>query len=304
MITLGNMLYVRDQNGNFVPVMGGGNGAMTSAQIEALDWMFSVAIYKTDPTSAYAAFKAAFGIADSTDPDEPDKPTEPDKTTYAITTILTGCTISNDAASITEGESYSATLTAADGYTLDGATVSVTMGGTDITASAYSDGVISIAAVTGDIVINAEAVEDENSGVNNLDPSNVLMSDTAEMAVGLDVLDGLEKVYLYGTQGNAYHKKANIKVRYTSAWGYEWIANGVAIETANAGTDPVVTAGYDHYDDGGYIVFEIDVPALLEARQSLLDSGKLDATKDGNFGIGLTHMVSGSTQYLLKSYVD
>lgn len=153
MITLGNMLYVRDQNGNFVPVMGGGSGAMTSAQIEALDWMFSVAIYKTDPTSAYAAFKAAFGITDSTDPDEPDK------TTYDITTILMGCAISNDAASITEGESYSATLTAADGYTLDGATVSITMGGTDITASAYSGDQITIGSVTGDIVINASCVQ-------------------------------------------------------------------------------------------------------------------------------------------------
>lgn len=138
------------------------SAGITSAQIEALDWMFSVAVYKTDPTSAYAAFKAAFGITDSTDPDEPDEPTEPDepdKTTYAITTSLTGCTISNDAASITEGESYSATLTAADGYTLDGATVSVTMGGTDITESAYSGGQITIGSVTGDIVINVNCAQ-------------------------------------------------------------------------------------------------------------------------------------------------
>lgn len=280
------------------------SAGITSAQIEALNGMFAIATYKTDPTEAYAAFKAAFGITDSTDPDEPDEPTEPDKTTYAITTILTGCTISNDAASITEGESYSATLTAADGYTLDGATVAITMGGTDITASAYSDGVIAIASVTGDIVINAEAVEDENSGVNNLDPSNVLMSDTAEMAVWPDLLDGLEKVYVYGTASNQYNKKVNVKARYTPGWSYVWIANGVTINTANAGTDPVVTAGYDHFDDGGYIVFEIDVPALLATRQSLLDSGELDATKDGNFAIGLTAMASGSTQYLLKSYVD
>lgn len=272
------------------------SAGITSAQIEALNGMFAIATYKTDPTSAYAAFKAAFGITDSTDPDEPDK------TTYAITTSLTGCTISNDAASITEGESYSATLTAADGYTLDGATVSITMGGTDITADAYSGGQITIGSATGDIVINAEAVEE--SGVDNLDPSNILMSDTKELTVELDALDGLEKVYVYGTPNNINYKKVTVKARYTSDWGYAYIANGVTIATANAGTDLVVTAGYDHYDDGGYVVFEIDVPALLAARQSLLDSGELDATKSGNFAMGLTIMASGSTVYLLKSYVD
>lgn len=77
---------------------------------------------------------------------------------YAVTNTLTGCTSSNAATTATEGEAYTATITADSGYTLTGATVSVTMGGTDITASAYSGGTISIASVTGAVVITVTAV--------------------------------------------------------------------------------------------------------------------------------------------------
>ena len=79
--------------------------------------------------------------------------------TYAVTNKLNGCKSSNTAATVTEGATYSATITANDGYTLDGATVSVTMGGTDITASAYSNGTISIANVTGAVMITVSAVK-------------------------------------------------------------------------------------------------------------------------------------------------
>lgn len=77
---------------------------------------------------------------------------------YTVTNTLTNCTSNNSATTATQGTSYSATITASDGYTLDGATVSVTMGGTNITSTAYADGVITIANVTGDIVVTATAV--------------------------------------------------------------------------------------------------------------------------------------------------
>lgn len=73
---------------------------------------------------------------------------------YSITNNLTNCTTSNNAAQVTEGESYSATITANDGYELS--SVVVTMGGTAVTVT---DGVISIESVTGDIVITAGAKE-------------------------------------------------------------------------------------------------------------------------------------------------
>lgn len=82
---------------------------------------------------------------------------------FTINSNLTNVTNSNSALTITEGEAYTATLTATDGYKLD--TVIVTMGGVDITATAYTNGVITIAEVTGDISITATA---KKSGATNI----------------------------------------------------------------------------------------------------------------------------------------
>lgn len=81
-------------------------------------------------------------------------------TQYTITNNLTNCTNSNSATVINEEASYSGTLTATSGNIMS--TVAITMGGTDVTSTAYNSetGAISIASVTGNVVITAEAVED------------------------------------------------------------------------------------------------------------------------------------------------
>lgn len=74
---------------------------------------------------------------------------------YIITNNLTNVSNSNSAGAVAENTSYSATLTADSGYDLE--SVTVAMGGTDITSTAYTDGVIHISAVTGNVVIAATA---------------------------------------------------------------------------------------------------------------------------------------------------
>ena len=80
-------------------------------------------------------------------------------TTYTVTNTLTNAVNSNNTVSVEQGASYNATITANNGYVLD--SVKVTMGGTDISASAVSGGVITIASVTGNIVITATATKTE-----------------------------------------------------------------------------------------------------------------------------------------------
>lgn len=75
----------------------------------------------------------------------------------SITNSLTHVTNSNASVFVEEGAAYTATLSADTGYTLN--SVTITMGGTDITSTAYSDGNISIASVTGDIIITAVATK-------------------------------------------------------------------------------------------------------------------------------------------------
>jgi hypothetical protein len=71
---------------------------------------------------------------------------------YSITKNLTYCSINNSATKVVEGEPYSATISANEGYELK--SVTVTMGGSPVSVSG---GVINIASVTGNIVITAVA---------------------------------------------------------------------------------------------------------------------------------------------------
>lgn len=73
---------------------------------------------------------------------------------YSVTSALTNVTNSNEAIAVEAGMAYSAILTPTVGSIK---TVTVTMGGTDITATAHNNGVITIPEVTGDIVITAMA---------------------------------------------------------------------------------------------------------------------------------------------------
>ena len=80
---------------------------------------------------------------------------------YAVAKNLTNCVVSSAiGTAITAGYAYSATLVADTGYTLDGATVAVTMGGVDV-SNCYANGKIFIQEVTGDIEISAEAISTE-----------------------------------------------------------------------------------------------------------------------------------------------
>lgn len=83
------------------------------------------------------------------------KALEDRETFCGITQVLSHVHTDNPAVSILRGSRYDAGLTAEEGFALSD--VRVTMGGMDITASAYANGKITIAAVTGDVVVTASA---------------------------------------------------------------------------------------------------------------------------------------------------
>lgn len=88
-------------------------------------------------------------------------------TTYTITNALSNVTNSNASASIQSGSAYSATLTPDTGYNIY--SVTITMGGVDVTSTVYSNGEINIASVTGDIVITAVASSEKGILLYNWD---------------------------------------------------------------------------------------------------------------------------------------
>lgn len=102
-------------------------------------------------------------------------------TTYNITNNLSNVVSSNSATVIEERGAYITKLTANEGYTIT--SVSVTMGGTDITAGVYNaaTGNVEVSPVTGDIVITAEATINTYNITNNL--TNVTTSNDATSIV-------------------------------------------------------------------------------------------------------------------------
>ena len=88
-----------------------------------------------------------------------------------VTVNLTHCTSDNGKKAVIDGQGYAATLTAAGGYTLDGAIISITMGGVDV-PTYYKNGVIAIPSVTGDIEITITAVESAPTYTNLADPTS------------------------------------------------------------------------------------------------------------------------------------
>lgn len=76
--------------------------------------------------------------------------------TYTITRNLTNCASSNTATSIAEGAAYATTLSPTGTFKKLGP-ITVTMGGTDISAFVVSGSTITIPKVTGDIVITCAA---------------------------------------------------------------------------------------------------------------------------------------------------
>ena len=84
-----------------------------------------------------------------------------DNVYYTITETLSHASSDNELEKVLSGDPFVANYEADTGYNLGaGATISVTMGGSNITASAYDDGKVSIAKVTGNIVVTITADAD------------------------------------------------------------------------------------------------------------------------------------------------
>ena len=103
---------------------------------------------------------------------------------FSITNDLVNVTNSNTATMVAAGGSYSATLSSVSAAALSCADVSITMGGVDITSTAYNAGIISIAEVTGAVVISAKVAEgytlyDYIKQTGNLQSNGSIITDIA-----------------------------------------------------------------------------------------------------------------------------
>lgn len=146
-----------DATGNVeikIPDSSQNGGGLTSTEKNLILQLFKNTAYTADMSATVSRLETLWsGGTVEPEPEEPDVPDEPEVKVYTVTNNLTNVTNSNSAT--TASGYYSATLSAEDGYEI---TVTITMGGVDITADVYTeDGTILITEVTGDIIITATA---------------------------------------------------------------------------------------------------------------------------------------------------
>lgn len=161
----GGLDYAADKSGIWEALENAGR--LTDTEKAFMLTLFKNTAYTADVSATITKLEALW--SGSEEPDEPIEPDDPDipvVNTYTVTNTLTNVTNSNAAASVTEGASYTATLTADEGYNIDSVTVAV--GGVDVTSSVYANGVVSISNVSGNIVITATAVEQESGDTRTL----------------------------------------------------------------------------------------------------------------------------------------
>ena len=117
-------------------------------------------LFSTEQTDEYYKIKYN-NLVIATIPLNSSTPNPPATTKYTITNNLSHATNSNTTTSVDKNSSYSANITANSNYRIK--TVTVTMGGVDITNTAYSNGRINISSVTGNVVITVttESVSSE-----------------------------------------------------------------------------------------------------------------------------------------------
>lgn len=170
--------------------------------------------------------------------------------TFTITNTLSNCASSNSAGSIGINERYAATITADSGYTLDGATVSITMGGTDITATAYNGGVISIPAVSGNVVIAVSAKQEEAQ--NLFDPNDtdvVLRGRINSSGAAVAYADGqLVTGYIPASPGDTFVIESDKSLKtnsYTGMAAYYQSDKSYIAQNGNANTQVWVFSNAD-----------------------------------------------------------
>lgn len=123
---------------------------------------------------------------------------------YSIINNLSNVTTNNVSGSILEGSSYTATITANSGYTIN--TIKVSMGGVDITSSAVSGNTINISEVTSNIVITASASQTQ---ANTYTITNNLTNCTTDNS-SASVLEG--DSYLSTITANDEYTLTNVSV--------------------------------------------------------------------------------------------
>ena len=159
----------------------------------------------------------------------------------AVTMTLTNCASSNGRKTVIEGQSYGTIITASAGYTLDGATATITMGGVDV-STYYKNGTIVIPQVIGDIEITVTAVQSALPYTNQIpistDSDGSIFNDT-----------GYKQDYRINSSGTVADKASGGITTDCFATGFIPVKGGDVIRFSGAYTEGTNGGGNNWYYD-------------------------------------------------------
>lgn len=188
--------------------------------------------------------------------------------TYTIAYSLTNCKSSNSATAVTEGSSYTTTISPSNAsWLMDGVTVK--MGGVDITSTAYKNGVVTIASVTGNITITAKA---------KAPYTNVI--DTVGTVDNVRLRSGGATASAAGFASNYFPAKGGdiIRVKFPNGDRSKIPSNGVYCCTYSNTSGTLVTA-YDSSTSSSVLKnatttgYEIHIPASVNCSYARVAGG-------------------------------
>lgn len=203
-----------------------------------------------------------------------------------VTTTLTGCTLSNSAAQVEYGDSYTATVTPESGKTLD--SVVVMMGGVNITSAAVTGGAISIPKVTGAVTITAVASMPSVAYSVVLNLTNAASSNAAtSVAEGAAYTTTLTPTGTYKKLGTIIVKMGGVDVSAS-------VVSGNTVTIANVTGDITITCAA--------VITNIIDTVGISANTRLSTSSGVNKAKDGWATMGanmdaasLIHLHAGDT---------
>lgn len=155
---------------------------------------------------------------------------------------LSNCSVSSNKRMVIDGQCYATYITADSGHTLNGAAVSIMMGGNDV-SNYYSDGVIVIPKVTGDIVITVTALKSV-PGFTNL--FNVSGSGFAKESDTKFYTNWMQYNYADNDgNGTLYHIKGVIPYKMHFASDSSGTGASSLFYCKDANIKPVTSSNYD-----------------------------------------------------------
>ena len=148
---------------------------------------------------------------------------------YNVTNTLSNCTNSNSNASVLKGSSYVCTITANSNYTMK--SITVTMGGIDITSTAVSGNNISINNVTGNIQITAYAESSSSGVVSTITPISETLTPTGNNIYDGSTFkkDGVDGFFDSNLQWNPTDTYLSTNIPVTPGGKYQILYNGNTI---------------------------------------------------------------------------